>query len=88
MIGRTNILVMNSIRQIRERLGVTQSTLAEAIGVAQATISQYESGAVLPSPQVGNCLIRFAATKGIALTFDDIYRASPLLATTQPKVTP
>ena len=63
---------MNSIQHIRTRLAVTQSVLAEAIGVSQANVSNYERGQTVP-PDVARRLIMFSAARGIALTFNDVY---------------
>ena len=63
---------MNSIQHIRTRLAVTQSVLAEAIGVSQANVSNYERGQTVP-PDVARRLIVFSAARGVALTFNDVY---------------
>lgn len=63
---------MNSIQHIRTQLAVTQSVLAEAIGVSQANVSNYERGQTVP-PDVARRVILFAAAKGMAVTFDDLY---------------
>ena len=63
---------MNSIKAIRERLGVTQSELAKGMGCTQSNVSFYEQGQTVP-PQAAKALIAFAASKGHAVTFDEIY---------------
>lgn len=63
---------MSTIRSIRQRLGVTQSCLAEALEVSQSNVSFYERGQTVP-PVVAARLIRFAATRDVALTYEDIY---------------
>ena len=63
---------MNTIKRLRERLGVTQSALGEAIGCTQGNIGHYEQGQTMP-PKVAREFINFAKTKGVAITFDDIY---------------
>ena len=40
---------MKSLRELRNDLDVTQEEVADYVGVANATISQYESGARTPS---------------------------------------
>lgn len=40
---------MNQIRQVRERLGLSQKELAERIGVTQGAISHYEAAINNPS---------------------------------------
>jgi len=66
---------MTAIKQIRERLGVTQAALAQGIGVTQGNVSHYEHGQTVP-PEVASRLIEFACASGVRLTFDDIYRVS------------
>lgn len=39
---------MSKIRELRKAAGFTQVTFAEAMGVTQSTVSQWESGRVLP----------------------------------------
>jgi transcriptional regulator with XRE-family HTH domain len=42
--------LMNAIKQLRERLGLSQQRLADAIGMSLASVRNYEAGAV-PSPE-------------------------------------
>lgn len=63
---------MNPISRVRERLGVTQETLAEGIGCTQGNIGHYERGQSIP-PARARRLIAFAAACGHVVTFDDIY---------------
>lgn len=62
----------NFLKPIRARLGVTQSAMAEALGVTQGNIYFYERGQMIP-PAVAAKLIDFAKSKNVALSFDDIY---------------
>ncbi len=39
----------NSLRQERERLGLTQAALAERVGVSRKTINTVENGIFVPS---------------------------------------
>ena len=64
---------MNRFKSIRERLGVTQQVLADAIGRTQGNIGHYEQGQTIP-PKTARKLIAFAKSRGIELTFDDIYQ--------------
>lgn len=63
---------MNTILQIRTRLGVTQTVMGDALGVSQANVSNYEHGQTVP-PEVAAKLIAFAGSLGVTLTFDEIY---------------
>ncbi len=63
---------MSPIRRVRERLGVTQETLADGIDCTPGNISHYERGQAMP-PARALRLIAFAAARGHTVTFDDIY---------------
>lgn len=41
--------LLNSLRQERERLGLTQAALAERIGVSRKTVNTVENGVFVPS---------------------------------------
>lgn len=69
---------MNPIQTIRGRLRVTQAALAKELGVTQGNVSHYEQGQEVPPP-VAKLLIKFAASKGAAVTYNDIY-GEPILA--------
>ena len=68
---------MNEVKAIRERLGVTQTELGAAIGCTQGNVGHYERGQTLP-PEAAKRLIGFAASRGLALTLDQIYGLTPL----------
>lgn len=38
------IFIMNTIKEIREQLGMNQTAFAERMGVKQATVSRWEAG--------------------------------------------
>ncbi|MDZ4306763.1 helix-turn-helix domain-containing protein [Allopontixanthobacter sp.] len=50
-----------SIRQLRHRLGLSQTEFAERYGIPVANIRQYEIGRVLPPPAVRSFLKVIAA---------------------------
>jgi len=66
---------MNSIKQIRIRMGLTQQELAAGIGVSQGNVSFYERGQIVP-PRVAERLIEFARSKSVHITFNDVYAAT------------
>lgn len=68
---------MSQIREIRERLGVTQTDLGRALGCTQGNVGHYERGQPLPVDKAER-LIEFAATKRLRLTLDQIYGRTPL----------
>lgn len=64
---------MSNIRNIRDRMQLTQAALAEGIGCTQGNVAHYENKGQTVPPDVAKELIRFAATKGHTVTFEDIY---------------
>lgn len=67
---------MNPFVSLRKRLGISQSDLGKRLEVSQASISQYESGNTLPPAVVAASFIKFAKSKGMKVSFDDIYGAA------------
>lgn len=65
----------NNIKQIRERLGLSQIAFADAIGVSQGNISHYEKQRQEVPPGVARRVISVAQERGLTLTFDDVYAA-------------
>ena len=63
----------NNIRQIRERLELSQIAFSEAISVSQASVSNYECNKQEVSPEVARRVISAARERGVELTFDDVY---------------
>ena len=73
----THNWVMNTIKSIRVRLGLTQAALAEAIGCTQGNVGHYENKGQTVPPEVARRLIAHAARLGVPLSFDDVYGPSP-----------
>ncbi|MFZ4625157.1 MAG: helix-turn-helix transcriptional regulator [Rhodoferax sp.] len=71
---------MNNIKQIRERLKLTQAGLATELGMTQGNVSFYERGQMVP-PNIAKKLIDTARKLGQTITFNDIY--SPELGQSQ-----
>jgi len=55
----------DSVKAMRLRLGLTQSELAEELGVRQQTISEWERGAYAPSRAMSKYLSRLAKESGL-----------------------
>lgn len=55
------------LKSIREILGVSQSELAEQIGVEQVTISRNESGMTKPSPKLLESIYSYAFDKNVKI---------------------
>ncbi|MDM0041847.1 helix-turn-helix transcriptional regulator [Variovorax sp. J22R193] len=68
---------MSKIKTIRDRLGMTQKALADALGCAQGNVSFYEKGQTVP-PTMAQKLIDLAKVQGLELSFDHIYSDLPL----------
>jgi transcriptional regulator with XRE-family HTH domain len=63
----------NNIRQVRERLGLSQASFASVIHVSQGNVSHYERQRQEVPPDVARRIIITAKELGVSLTFDDIY---------------
>lgn len=66
---------MSTIKLIRERLGVTQETLAVGLGCTQGNVGHYERGQTVP-PDAAKRLIAYAKTLGHEVSYEDIYGAA------------
>lgn len=62
-------------KQLRQRLGMTQAELGEALGMSQMNVSLYERGQSL-RPEVAKQLIDLAASRGVQIDFNVIYGAT------------
>lgn len=72
---------MNSIKAIRDLLGITQTALAEAMGCTQGNVGHYERGQTVP-PEAAKRLIAHAKSLGHDITFDHIYGSLEVSAAT------
>ena len=68
---------MCNLKKIREQLGMSQSALADSIGMTQGSITHYENARQDMPPRVAKKIIAAAAGMGVSITFDDIYRTEP-----------
>lgn len=71
---------MNYIKLIRERLGVTQSALAEGMGCTQGNVAHYELRGQTVPPEAARRLIAYARALGHEVTYEDIYGPVPALS--------
>ncbi len=60
--------------------------MAEGLCVTQGNVSNYEKGQTVP-PDVAKLLIAYAASRGMNITFNDVY-ASPADPATPSNTTP
>jgi len=75
---------MNAVRAIRQRLGVTQAEVAEAIGVSQSNVSFIERGQEI-QPDAAKRLATWARDRGLEIGLDHVYGVVPLPAAPQPE---
>lgn len=69
-----SMCAMNNVQSIRHRLAMSQSAFAEAIGVTQGNVSHIELGRQEVMPSLARKIIAVAASQGVVITFDDIYK--------------
>lgn len=64
-------MIHTEIRDVRVRLGLTQESLAQLVGVHPMTVSKWERGALRPGPFQGSLLsaASIVAAKGGYLNF-------------------
>lgn len=76
---------MNRIKAIRERLGLTQTELALALGKTQGNVGFYERGQTVP-PDVAKRLICYANERGVAIGYEDVYGPAAAASDAQQEV--
>lgn len=64
---------MNNFKHIRTLLGLSQQAIADGLNCSQSNIAHIELGKQEVSPDLARLLIAFAATRGVVISFDDIY---------------
>lgn len=63
----------NNLRTIRKMLKMTQTELAQMIGCSTGNISQIENNGQRIRQEVAQRIVAAAKTKGVSITFEDIY---------------
>lgn len=71
---------MSRIREIRERLQMTQAAFGAAINCSQGNVGFYERGSQTIPVDRAEVLIDVAAKHGLRLSLDQIYGRKPLPA--------
>lgn len=64
------------IRTLRQKAGMTQRELAEACGLGQSAIGNYEAGVRKPSFGVVAKVVRVIRSRGVRVSIDDIFPGS------------
>lgn len=63
------------IRSLRERVGLTQEELAQALGITVGTVSRWEKGRFRPSRLARTLILNFARSHDVALDLKPAARA-------------
>lgn len=63
----------NRIKEIRQRMGMTQQEFAEMIGCTQGNVGHYELRDQMVPSDVAKRLIFEAAVRGHRVTYEDVY---------------
>jgi len=64
------------LKEIRTKLGETQRSLGDAIGMTKGNVSHIELGKQSLSIEKAKRLIEYAKTKGVSVTLEQIYGAT------------
>jgi putative transcriptional regulator len=68
---------MSTIKEIRDRLKLTQTELGAAIECTQGNVGHLERGQTM-QPDTAKKLIAVAKERGLELTMDQVYGLTPL----------
>lgn len=64
---------MSKFKAIRDRLDLSQESVAQALGCTQGTIAHYEAERVVVPVPVAKALILFARPRRVRVTLEDVY---------------
>lgn len=64
---------MSRMKSIREKAGMTQAELAEAVGLTQGAIAHYEGGRRKPGLDECRRILEALNRKGACATLDDLF---------------
>lgn len=73
-------MAMNRIKEIRERLSLTQEQFGKGIGCTQGNVGHLERGNQVLMPDLAGKVIEFSGTHGLPLTLDQVYGRVPIPA--------
>lgn len=65
---------MNFSEFVRSK-GITQTQLADAMGLCRGAVSKWATGEVFPLPESINNICKGFAVHGITVTYDEAYQA-------------
>lgn len=66
------------LRQIRDRVGLSQPDMAAALGIPQSSLSMYERTETPMPPVLGQKMIDVAKVYGLLIDFNHLYGGIPL----------
>jgi putative transcriptional regulator len=69
------LLQPNRLKQIRQRMGLTQQEFADMLQITQGNVGHYELREQTMPPEGARKLIEEAAVRGHRVTYEDIYGA-------------
>lgn len=72
------IVVMNQIKSIRSRVGLTQTKFGDCIGCTQSAVGQFERGESDPTIEKAIRIIELAVSHGLLIQLEHIYGLTPL----------
>lgn len=64
---------MSSLKQFREKAGVTQAALAERVGMTQGAIAHYENGRRTPGLAESRRLMLALNDLGVSCSLDELF---------------
>lgn len=64
---------MNNLKKLRKQAGISQSTLASALGVSQGAVAHYEKGIRRLNVDSAKKIIETLNSQGIDCAFEDIF---------------
>ena len=71
---------MSNMKTIREKVGVTQASLAKTVGLTQGAIAHYENERRKPGLDECRRIVDALNSKGAAVTLDDVFPPTPIQA--------
>ncbi|EHM9266713.1 helix-turn-helix transcriptional regulator [Salmonella enterica] len=64
---------MNNLKKLRKEAGISQASLADALGVSQGAIAHYEKGIRKLNVESAKKVIEALNTHGVSCTFEDVF---------------
>ena len=69
---------MSNMKTIREKVGVTQASLAKTVGLTQGAIAHYENERRKPGLDECRRIVDALNFSGAAVTLDDVFPPMPI----------